>query len=173
MFKRVTLTFVVLLFAAAPATAQQATNNGDLQQLEAQSQAIKSQVLDLEAELSALEQDVRYPENSRWTVFVTADADADTAPKALELQVGGRVIASHQYSSKEQAALRAGGAHRLYIGNLSPGKHQIRVRFTSTNSEQGNSQFTVNKPVGARLLELHWQPDASETLAHNSLADTP
>lgn len=177
MLKRAPLVLFLLLCFCTSAIAQQ-TADGNFQQLEAQSQAIKSQILDLEAELSALEQDVRYPQQSRWTVFVTAAKDVDPALSQIELQVAGRVLASHEYTPEEQAALSQGGAQRLYIGNLSSGKHQIFVRLTHTQSKrdkpkQVHSEFTLNKPAGPRILELHWQPDAQPALRHNSIADTP
>lgn len=172
MFKRAPLVLLLLLLSCTAATAQQ-TADDNFQQLEAQSQAIKSQVLDLEAELSALEQDVRYPEQSRWTVFVTAEKGAEPTLKQIELEIAGHVLASHQYTPEEQAALNQGGAHRLYIGTLGTGQHQILVRFIGSKSNQAQSKFEISKPAGARILELHWQPDTDQALAHSSIADSP
>lgn len=170
---------LIALFLVLPAYAQDAQPpTPSFQELEAESRAIKAEVLDLEAELSALEQDIHYPAPTRWTVFVTA-AEANSAQlEQIELQMGGRIIASHQYTAQEQQALRKGGAHRLYIGSMSPGEHPVTVRYTSLTGVQAvnnSSNFIVSKPAGPRLLELHWQPESDESkrLSHKSYADTP
>jgi len=165
------------VYTFAPAVAQEpASSTENFQALEAQSRAIKAEVLDLEAELSALEQEIRYPAQNRWTVFVTAE-DSDAADlQQIELQVNGRVTASHQYSADEQNALRDGGAHRLYIGSLPVGQHPISIRYVGENGDQifdGGTAFVATKNGGPQLLELHWQPGAEESLrlTHDSFAD--
>lgn len=171
--------FLVLLACVATASFAQApgTSQEEFQQLEAESRAIKSEMLDLEAELSSLEQDILYPAPSRWTVFVTSE-DASPELQQITLELAGQTIASHEYSADEQAALREGGAHRLYIGNLNTGQHQINVRYNGQGEDDTVAPahtFVINKNSGPQLMELHWQPKASGSarLTHTSTADIP
>ncbi len=173
------LALLLTLFFAAQALAQAPEPTPQrFQELEAQSRAIKAEVLDLEAELSALEQDIRYPAQTRWTVFVTAEDSNEADLSQIQLQVAGRVVASHQYSDEEQKALRDGGAHRLYIGSMNAGEHPVSVRYVGKDGNEtfnGDTAFVMAKPAGPQLLELHWQPEADESmrLGHKSFADTP
>lgn len=172
----ITLVALLLILPAHAQDTQPSTPS--FQELEAESRAIKAEVLDLEAELSALEQDIHYPASTRWTVFVTATEGNSAQLQQIELQMDGRSIANHQYSAQEQQALRKGGAHRLYIGSISPGEHPVTVRYTSLTAGQtvnNSTNFVVSKPVGPRLLELRWQPESDESkrLSHKSYADTP
>ena len=181
----VPLVTVLLLGAGvAPAAAQSSAPDNptddapaaDTQQfraLEAETRRIKAEVLDLEAELAALENDIRYPAATRWTVFVTTDAEADDVLRVIELQVDGQTVASHEYSAKERSALADGGAHRLYLGNLSPGRHELAVRLgRGDKAPTPGPSFIVDKQRGPQLLELRWQPGTNTELAHTSYADT-
>lgn len=138
----------------APVAAAQAPT---VAELDAAAQAIKLDVLDLEADLMALERDLRYPAVTRWTVFVTMGEAASLAIEEIALQLDGEVVANHRYSEAQQSSLSKRGAHRLHIANLDPGRHRITVTLTATRQGQPyqrEQSFLVDKPEGPRLLEL-------------------
>lgn len=136
-----------------------------LRELDAATQAIKADLLDLEADLTALELDLRYPPPRRWTVFVTmSPALADLELREVVLQVDGRVVASHSYPAEERAALAAGGAQRLHITNLRPGRHEIAVELRARydgDPYHRQQRFVISKPKGPRLLELRLVAEAA------------
>lgn len=179
MLRRITTSSLLAVMLAAPAAAQTpATDSGAgeqtsaFQQLDKQTREIKADMLDLEAELSALEEDIHYPAATRWTVFVTAEPADALSLENVDLSVDGHTVASHRYTADQREALQAGGAHRLYIGNLSPGRHKVAAAFNDGGKSQ--TAFTLDKPRGPRLLELHWQPAAGGSPAiHRSYADSP
>lgn len=156
--------FCCLLIAAPVAAAASEPSPGPAtpEELDQRTQEVKSEVLDLEAELAALERDIRFPAATRWTVFVTATPIPDFTLETVSLLVGGRTIATHQYDRAQRQALADGGAHRLYIGNLAPGSHDVSVQLTARRAGDAYTRtdsFQLDKPKGPRLLELQLRPD--------------
>lgn len=182
MSRRNRFFWLLLILCPAGAIAQQAaTPPAPVDELQREAQAVKSEVLDLEAEFTALVHDIRYPPANRWTVFVTAEPIPDFELDTVELLVDGVTVASHEYDDAQRAALAEGGAHRLHMGNLGTGSHLVSTRLTGryageTYSRTGSVE--IDKPEGPRLLELRLQalPESAEDgrgpgFAHQSHAD--
>lgn len=132
-------------------------------ELDKASQALISDIVQLQAQLLALKRDIRYPAFDRWTVFVTRKAveQRQFTLASIRLVVDGKPIAVEQYSANERRALRAGGADRLHLGTLSRGRHQATV--TITGQWQGKpfrrtQSLTVDKPGGPRIMVLQVHP---------------
>jgi hypothetical protein len=62
------------------------------------------------------------------------------------------------YTPREAEALLKGGVHRLYLGNLKVGKHELVALFTGKGPNQPGllprRQLNFEKSVGAKYLEL-------------------
>lgn len=156
---------VTLALTMVAATAAEPDAESELRALDQATQNLKLEMLDLEAELTDLEQDINYPAPRRWTVFFTVDpAMTDFTLDAVELSVDGTVVARHRYTDQERAALSDQGAQQLFIAGIDPGPHRVRVRFDGQWDGQPyrrEQRFTVDKPEGPRLLELRLAPEVT------------
>jgi hypothetical protein len=108
----------------APAASQQNLDKGI--------QDLKKEVLQLNRDLFLLEEDLLFPANTQFSVFVSIDAGNLFALDSVQLQIDGKVVANYLYTERELQALRRGGIQRLYIGNLASGKHELVAFFTGT-----------------------------------------
>jgi len=148
---------LVLCLSGAHVRAQE----GDRQQmrgLDKQIQEIKSDVLDISAELSRLEEKLLYPSGTQVAIFV-AVADGDPMRlDAVRLQVDGELVAHYIYSFKELEALRKGGVQRLYVGNVASGEHRLEVlvdgKLADVTDFSHTEVFTFRKDVKPALVGL-------------------
>ena len=93
-------------------------------------EALKKEVLSLNRDLFILEEDLLFPSNTQFSVFLSMNAGALFSLDSIQLKIDDKNIANHLYTERELAALKRGGVQRLYIGNLSSGEHEIVAIFT-------------------------------------------
>jgi len=98
--------------------------------LDAEIEALKKEVLSLNRDLFILEEDLLFPPNTQFSVFLSMDAGALFSLDSVQLKINDKNIANHLYTERELAALKRGGVQRLYIGNLPSGEHEIVAIFT-------------------------------------------
>ena len=98
--------------------------------LDADIEALKKEVLSLNRDLFILEEDLLFPSNTQFSVFLSMNAGALFNLDSIQLKIDDKNIANHLYTERELAALRRGGVQRLYIGNLPTGEHEIILIFT-------------------------------------------
>ncbi|MFV1982537.1 MAG: AraC family transcriptional regulator [Thiohalomonadales bacterium] len=92
-------------------------------------QALKQEILDINTDLSILENDFLFPINARITIFVSLDTNEDFDLKSVKIKIDEKIIANHIYSERELNSLRRGGVQRLYINSLEPGDHELIVEY--------------------------------------------
>jgi len=156
------LTKVILLALAALLLGQAAgaeqPGREQLQGLDEQVQAIKSDVLSIAAELNLLEEKLLYPSQTEVAVFVALAAGETFRLDSIDLTLDGRAVTHHLYTFKELEALRKGGVQRLYTGNLGTGEHPLEVTCRGKTAGGGdvqvNGSFTVSKDVGPGIVEI-------------------
>ncbi len=93
-------------------------------------EALKKEVLSLNRDLFILEEDLLFPSNTQFSVFLSMNAGALFSLDSIQLKIDDKNIANHLYTERELAALKRGGVQRLYIGNLPSGEHEIIIIFT-------------------------------------------
>jgi hypothetical protein len=148
---------LVFLLGATPSRAE-GTERQQMKGLDEQVQEIKSDVLDIAAELGRLEEKLLYPSNTQVAVFVALAPQDASRLDAVRIQIDGQAVAHYIYSFKELDALRRGGVQRLYVGNLPTGDHKIDVQVDG--KAQGGAdfshtgQFTFSKGVEPKLVGL-------------------
>ena len=98
--------------------------------LDAEIEALKKEVLSLNRDLFILEEDLLFPPNTQFSVFLSMDAGALFSLDSVQLKINDKNIANHLYTQRELGALKRGGVQRLYIGNLPSGEHEIVAIFT-------------------------------------------
>jgi hypothetical protein len=144
--------------AAAAVASPPAASQSDSGGVDEQVQSLKSDVLDLNRDLFVLEQELLYPANTQVAVFVSIDAGTFFALDSVQLKVDGKEVANYLYTPREVHALVQGGVHRLYVGNLKVGKHELVAFFTGKGPH--NLDYTrgatldFQKDIGAKYLEL-------------------
>lgn len=132
-----------------------ATNEGSPDQ---QIQTIKQQALELNRDLLLLEEELLFPNDSRLTVFLSVDIEDFFLLEAVDLSIDGRQVMHYLYTPQQLDALRRGGIHRLYMGNVKTGEHGIVAVFAGKGPEDRDyrwvSELTLEKTSGAQNLEL-------------------
>jgi hypothetical protein len=98
--------------------------------LDEEIEALKKEVLSLNRDLFILEEDLLFPSNTQFSVFLSMNAGVLFSLDSIQLKIDDKNIANHLYTERELAALKRGGVQRLYIGNLSSGEHEVILIFT-------------------------------------------
>jgi hypothetical protein len=98
--------------------------------LDADIEALKKEVLSLNRDLFILEEDLLFPSNTQFSIFLSMDSGALFNLDSVQLKVDDKNVSNHLYTQRELEALKRGGVQRLYIGNLSSGEHEIIAIFT-------------------------------------------
>ena len=144
--------------ADAVLDAPAAASSGEFQSLDQEVQALKKEVLDLNRELFVLEEDLLFPANTQVAVFVSMDVGEFFALDSVTLKLDNKEVANYLYTEREAQALLKGGVHRVYIGNLKAGDHELLAFFTGQGPHvrdyRRGATIKLTKGVGAKYVEL-------------------
>ena len=148
----------------APALAAESAGEGapasaeNFQSLDQEVQALKKEVLDLNRELFVLEEDLLFPANTQVAVFVSMDVGEFFALDSVTIKLDNKEVANYLYTEREAQALLKGGVHRVYIGNLKAGDHELLALFTGQGPHvrdyRRGATIKLTKGVGAKYVEL-------------------
>jgi hypothetical protein len=130
----------------------------DTRALDETVQDLKKDVVDLNKELFVLEEELLFPANTQVAVFVSMDIGEFFALDSLSLKIDNKEVANYMYTPREAEALLKGGVHRVYLGNLKVGEHQLVAFFSGKGPNERDYKRGANlkfeKGVGAKYLEL-------------------
>jgi hypothetical protein len=130
----------------------------DTRALDETVQELKKDVVDLNRELFVLEEELLFPANTQVAIFVSMDIGEFFALDALTLKIDNKEVANYLYTPREAEALLKGGVHRVYLGNLKVGEHQLVAFFSGKGPNERDYKRGANikfeKGVGAKYLEL-------------------
>ena len=130
----------------------------DTRALDETVQDLKKDVVDLNRELFVLEEELLFPANTQVAVFVSMDIGEFFALDSLTLKIDNKEVANYLYTPREAEALLKGGVHRVYLGNLKVGEHQLVAFFNgkgpNTRDYKRGANLKFEKGVGAKYLEL-------------------
>ena len=144
-------------FSVAPGVAR-ANSKEPMLGLDEQVQEIKSDVLEIAAELSRLEEKLLYPSDTQVAVFISLAENEKSRLDSVQIQIDGEFVAHHIYSFKELDALKKGGVQRIYTGNLPTGEHRLEVsasgKLPSGRDFSGTETFSIEKEVGPKLVGI-------------------
>ena len=145
---------LALAAALLPAFAQTAAPNT----LDARIQDVKGDVIRLNRDLLVLEEELLFPANTQVAVFLSMDVGSFFALDSVTIKIDNKEVTNYLYTAREAEALLKGGVHRIYLGNLKVGKHEIVGFFTGKGPNQRDYKrgATINfdKGVGAKYLEF-------------------
>jgi len=140
----------------APASAAPAA--GEFKSLDQDVQTLKKEVLDLNRELFVLEEELLFPANTQVAVFVSMDVGEFFAIDSVTLKLDSKEVANYLYTEREAQALLKGAVHRVFIGNLKAGDHELVALFTGQGPHvrdyRRGATVKLAKGVGAKYLEL-------------------
>lgn len=154
MNKYVRISSVFLLaFAVNSSYSQQ-----EFTTLDDKVQSLKQEVMELNRDLFALEEEVLFPNSTQVAVFLSMNVGAFFELEAVQLKVDNKVVNHWLYTDKEVQALFKGGVQRLHIGNIKQGKHNITAFFTGKGPHNRpylrGTNATFEKKDGAKYIEL-------------------
>ena len=131
---------------------------GDFKSLDQEVQSLKKEVLDLNRELFTLEEELLFPANTQVAVFISMDVGEFFALDSVTLKLDNKEVANYLYTEREAQALLRGGVHRVYIGNLKAGEHELIALFSgqgpNARDYRRGATLKLEKGVGAKYIEL-------------------
>src|SRR5687767_13498286 len=143
---------------APPPEPESGEPPADTRALDETVQDLKKDVVDLNRELFVLEEELLFPANTQVAVFVSMDIGEFFALDSLTLKIDNKEVANYLYTPREAEALLKGGVHRVYLGNLKVGEHQLVAFFNGKGPVERDYKRGANvsfeKGVGAKYLEL-------------------
>jgi hypothetical protein len=155
-----------LALAGAAALAAPGGEQASVKALDQDVQGIKDEVLDLNRELFMLEEELLFPANTQVAVFVSMDVGEYFALDSVQLTLDGKPVSKYLYTEREANALYRGGAHRLYLGNLKSGDHELIAIFTGAGPHERDyrrgATLKFSKGIGAKFVELAISDRASK-----------
>lgn len=144
--------------ASAPAPGAGPAAGAEFKSLDEEVQSLKKEVLDLNRELFVLEEELLFPANTQVAVFVSMDVGEFFALDSVTLKFDNKEVANYLYTEREAQALLKGGVHRVFIGNLKAGQHELVALFTgqgpNARDYRRGATIKVEKGVGAKYIEL-------------------
>ncbi|MGD8925336.1 MAG: AraC family transcriptional regulator [Thioalkalispiraceae bacterium] len=144
--------------AEGDASAEQPADPGTVTTLDTQIQDLKKEILDLNRDLFLLEEDLLFPANTQFNVFVSMDIGMTFDLDSVQLRLDDKVVGSHLYTERELKALKRGGVHRLYTGNLTSGEHELVAFFVGKGPKDRDykraATIKVTKGTDPQFVEL-------------------
>jgi len=150
--------------SAAPAAGATSTDAPaetpapDTKGLDQEVQGLKKDVVDLNRDLFVLEEELLFPANTQVAVFLSMDVGDFFALDSVQLKLDQKEVSNYLYTPREVEALLRGGVHRLYLGNLKVGKHELVAFFSGKGPNDRDykrgASITFEKGIGAKYLEL-------------------
>jgi hypothetical protein len=147
-----------LSMAAASVAANPGESSDRFRSLDEDVQSLKEEVLALNRDLFLLEEELLFPANSQVAFFISMDVGEFFGLDSVNLKIDGKEVANYLYTEREVGALLRGGVHRVHMGNLKVGDHELVAVFTGRGPHvrdyRRGATMTFNKGIGAKYLEL-------------------
>ncbi len=123
----------------------------DTRGLDEEIQNLKKDVVDLNKDLFVLEEELLFPANTQVAVFVSMDVGEFFALDNVTLKIDQKEVANYLYTPREAEALLKGGVHRIYLGNLKVGEHELVAFFTG----KGPNERDYKRGATVQVREGH------------------
>ena len=147
-----------VLTMSKSAEADAARERRQFRSLDEDVQSLKKQVLDLNRDLFLLEEELLFPANSQVAFFISMDVGEYFDLDSVNLKIDGKEVANYLYTEREVGALMRGGVHRVHMGNLKAGDHELIAIFTGKGPHvreySRGATRSLNKGIGAKYVEL-------------------
>ena len=119
---------------------------------------LKKAALELNRDLLILEEELLFPANSQIAIFMSMDIGKYFTLDSVKVLIDDKLVASHLYTKRQNAALELGGIQRLYLGNLKSGEHEITAFFVGVGPDnreyKRGATILIDKDDDPKMLEL-------------------
>jgi len=133
-------------------------------------QNIKKEIVKLNKDLFILEEDLLFPANTQFSIFLSMDVGEYFSLDSVQIKIDDKVVANHLYTSNESDALKRGGVQRIYLGNLASGEHEIVAFFVgkgpSNRDYRRGSTIKANKTPEPAFVEFRITDDEGKQQPH-------
>lgn len=153
------------LLSGAGLAAEPAKPGGSpqFQSLDSKIQTLKQDVMGLNRDLFVLEEELLFPASTQLAVFVSLDVGKFFKLDSVQLKLDDKIVTNYLYTEREVEALHRGGVHRLYLGNLRTGKHELVAFFTGKGPHDRDykrgATFKFDKQTEQKYFELQIKDD--------------
>ena len=152
------LAVLALLWGSLASAQEGVAAQPSFRGLDAEVQSLKQEVVDLNRDLFLLEEELLFPANTQVAVFVSIDVGTFFSLDSVKVLLDGKEVANYLYTQREAEALLRGGVHRVWVGNLKTGSHEMTAFFTGKGPHQRDytrgATMRIDKGVGAKYVEL-------------------
>ncbi len=160
------LLLLLLISSATLFTANLSAQTQADEALDSSIEALKKEVLSLNRDLFILEEDLLFPSNTQFSVFLSMNAGSLFTLDSVQLKIDDKNVANHLYTDRELAALKRGGVQRLYLGNLPSGEHEVVAIFTgigpSGRDYRRGKTLVIEKTSEPQFVEFTIEDDSSK-----------
>lgn len=105
-------------------------------ELSAQIETLQQALVKLNRDLFILEEDLLFPSSTQVAVYLSMDVGNYFDLDAIEVKIGDETVTHYLYTDNQVNALVRGGVHRVYVGNIGQGEHQLDAFFHGIGPEQ-------------------------------------
>ena len=140
--------------------------NSKLSAMDNQVQNLKKEVLELNRDLFILEEELLFPANTQFTVFLSMDKGQLFNLDSVQIRLNDKIVANHLYTEQELKALLRGGVQRVYMGNLPSGRHELVAYFNGVGPKgrdfRRGTTIALDKSSSPKFVELKITDDPSK-----------
>jgi len=153
------LLMVALQFAGEPVSAAEKPGGTTaFQNLDKIIQETKQEVLNMNRDLLVLEEELLFPASTQIAIFLSVDVGKLFQLDSVQLTLDKKPLTNYLYTERESAALLRGGVHRLHMGNLRTGKHELVAVFTGKGPHERDyrraTTMVFEKKTEPKYIEL-------------------
>lgn len=167
--KQIVVPLLLTMFFGFAAHAQQddlsaleqlveSSNNQSDSELSREIETLQQALVNLNRDLFVLEEDLLFPSSTQLAVYISMDVGNYFALDSVEIKINDETRSHYLYTQKQVDALIRGGVHRLYVGNISQGEHEITAFFHGLGPENRPYKRAVTLPFSktdeAKAIEL-------------------
>lgn len=158
----IALTFISLLASAEEPALIKEVNS------------VKKAVIELNQELSQLEQELLSPKGTEIAFYFSLSGGEYFVPLSIEIKAQGIAPIHHLYTEKEVKALRMGAVHPIKSSNISVGKHKVEVKVKGVDNKGQPTTLAfeneVEKSTAPLMLEISVRDNNNAKKANAQLA---
>ncbi len=156
------LCLIFVLFSSTGYAAEQASQKTTTEKLE----DLKKEVLSVNRDLFILEEDLLFPASTQLAVYFSVDVGQFFELDSVKLKIDDKQVTHYLYTQNDIDALHRGAIQKLFLGNLSVGKHQIVAVILGIGPHKREYRkaiaFDFDKGTDAKALEIQIRDDESK-----------
>ena len=153
----VVFSFLWTPFISALETAE--TTASKLEQL-------KEDVLQINRDLFILEEDLLFPGSTQLAAYLSVDIGYFFALDNIKIKIDDEQVTHHLYTEKDVDALYRGAIQKVYLGNISTGKHRLDAIIIGIGPNKREYRravsFEFEKDSEAKALEIQLKDDTGK-----------